>query len=174
MKKAAVIGVLGLSIPLIGQVVLLNQWWSSRNSPGWLSVGDELAEVLSSEDNRAAGDLADGKPIVLLVFSAQCAHCIEIAPHWRAWLEENGRSWNVKAVTRDSTSEGERFLRQHGLPADVLPGQRLGSLRQSLTSRTPWVYITDREGRVLTEGHGARLPELSRTALTSMQGGSCP
>ena len=36
----------------------------------------------------------------------------------------------------------------------------------ALTARTPWVFVVDRDGVILSEGHGGRIAELTAGAET--------
>ena len=154
--------------------MLLSHWRRERISAKWPSVGDDLSEVLLKDANEVSWTPTHGKPLVLLAFSVECAHCVEIAPHWAAWIEEHGGEWEVKALSREPGPRAKRFIEQHGWRAKIVPRGSLGSIGESLTSRTPWVFITDPEGTIVAEGHGSRLPELSRTALTSLEARSRP
>jgi len=56
----------------------------------------------------------------------------------------------------------EAFARLHGWEAEVVmlpPGNLVPQVR-ALTRRTPWVFVLDEGGRVVAEGHGARIAEL--------------
>jgi hypothetical protein len=61
LKKAAIAGVFGLSILLVGQVVLLSHWRGERVLPKWPSVGDDLSEALLEDANQVSWTPDAGK-----------------------------------------------------------------------------------------------------------------
>lgn len=70
LKKASIAGVFGLSILLVGQVVLLSHWRRERILAKWPSVGDDLSEALLEDANEVSWNPTQGKPLVLLAFSS--------------------------------------------------------------------------------------------------------
>ena len=103
-----------------------------------------------------------GEPTVLLVFDSQCAHCLAVAPAWKAWIGNGPPGLRVVGVSTEPLETAGAFAQARGWGVEVWQVEApTGSLGHALTSRTPWVFILDGEGRIQEEGHGSRLAELT-------------
>jgi len=85
-----------------------------------------------------------------------------VAPLWAQWIRDWGDRSQVVALSVSLPESAEAFARLHGWEAEVvtLPPETLPPQIRSLTRRTPWVFVLDEGGRVVAEGHGARIAEL--------------
>jgi hypothetical protein len=85
-----------------------------------------------------------------------------VAPVWAQWIRDWGDRSQVVALSASLPESAEAFARLHGWEAEVVTFRQDPMLPQvrSLTRRTPWVFVLDEGGRVMAEGHGARIAEL--------------
>ena len=166
-RQAAVVGLVALAT---AQLAVLGYRAGASPATG-IGVGEDLSGVRVGGADGMERALVTEAPMLLLVFDPECAHSRRISPEWRAWLLEAGGPANVLALSAGSVTDAATFAQANGWPvrvATINPGAR-GSREHALTSRTPWVFAVDRSGRVLAEGHGARLPEVA-AALASSDG----
>lgn len=127
-----------------------------------LQVGDTLSEVRAFDSVGKATALAGGVPTVLLVFHSECGHCESVAPLWKAWTGASRPDVRAVAVSSESMDSARAFAEKHEWDVEVwtVDADRVGGLEHALTSRAPWVFILDRAGVVLAEGHGNSIAEL--------------
>jgi hypothetical protein len=155
---------LGLALLALAQVLVFGNRWRNRDEPAdsWLHVGDDVSALRFRTPSGRPGSLAGGEPTVLLIFDSQCPHCREVAPAWKDWIGEAPRGLRVVGVSTEPPETAEAFTREQGWGVEVWRVEaRTGSPEHALTSRTPWVFVLDGEGRILKEGHGSRLAELT-------------
>jgi len=158
----------GLGVIALCQFVLLGRTFGGIGSetPEWLQAGGDVSGI------RVDG--MDGQPMplsgeglrVVLVFHSECGHCAAVAPEWRSWLEEDGRAWDVLAVTSEPVESGRAFASRNGWMVGVatVETDSQGGTGGRLTGRTPWVFVVDPEGIINAEGHGSRLLEIVAAA----------
>jgi hypothetical protein len=155
----------GLALLGMAQVLVFGNKWRSLGEPGgaWLQAGDDVSGLHLRDAAGGPAPVASGERTVLLVFDSQCAHCLTVAPAWRAWIGAAPPGLRVIAVSTEPTEAAEAFVEKQAWGVeDVWRVEgRNGSPEHALTSRTPWVFVLDGEGRILGEGHGSRLAELT-------------
>lgn len=161
---------LGLSLLLVVQAVILAVRWSERPLPApprFLEEGDALGrvEVESSGDagTTTLVDIARGQPTVLMVFHSECAQCELVAEPWKHWLETPPPGVAVFLVSREERPAASEYLRGHDWNAPLLrvANPVPGSPELSLVMRTPWLVVTDATGIVRFQDHGSRIAEMS-------------
>ena len=94
----------------------------------------------------------------------RAAHSRRVASQWSDRLKgTRAEDYRVLAVSRGTLSEPIRYARAKDWAVQVVIVDPASGLEESraLTSRTPWVFAIDGEGRVLDEGHGSRLEEVA-------------
>ena len=130
----------------------------------WPQVGDALPglTVRRSDDGEVAL-LMQGGPTVLLVFHSRCVHCADVAPLWADWIRRIGSGWDVLAVSSEPLDSAQAFVKKQGWPVEVavVDVSLARGPARALTGRTPWVFVVDRAGMILSEGHGGRISELT-------------
>jgi hypothetical protein len=155
---------LGLALLALGQVLLFGNRWRNRDGPAdsWLHVGDDVGALQFRTPSGRSVSTAGGGTMVLLIFDSQCAHCLAVAPAWKEWIKTAPPRLRVVGVSTEPPETAEAFAREQGWGVEVWQVEaRTGSREHALTSRTPWVFLLDGEGRILKEGHGSRLAELT-------------
>lgn len=136
-----------------------------RWAPRFIEVGDtlQLRGAGSSEANNheSAGEAGDQAGLVVLAFSADCAHSRAVAQRWREWLDHT-RDVRVVAVTRDPADAAVAYGQAEDWAVEIVsfPDPPIGSLEAALTRLTPAIYLADPQGVVRYHGHGARLDDL--------------
>jgi len=134
----------------------------------WLQAGATISGLMVERSEGRNTPLLLGKPTVLLVFSSQCPHCLEVAPLWRSWIETNGSDWEVLAVFSEPFEAAKAFAEGQEWEVDVgvvEAGSTAGSA-SALVGRAPWVFVANGTGVILAEGHGSRIVELTAGART--------
>ena len=149
-----------------GLLLGLRQWPGSVASDPWLAAGDHLP-YQEVQDALGRGVWAPSPalshhPTVLLVFDPGCGPCTAVAPVWAQWIRDWGDRSQVVALSASLPESAEAFARLHGWETEVVTLRQDPLLPQvrGLTRRTPWVFVLDEGGRVMAEGHGARIAEL--------------
>ena len=137
-----------------------------------ISVGADLSSTAIQKTDGVL-TLGTGKHSLLLVFDVDCAHSRRIAPEWSAWLAAAKlEDLAVVAVSRGPLSAAVSYARQVGWSVQVGSVDPADSaLAGAVTTRTPWVFAVDEHGRVVAEGHGARIDEVAQTFLASRRDG---
>lgn len=123
-----------------------------------------LAEITgrSGDHNRSVKLVREDKRwTVVLAFKSDCYYCGEVAPAWREWLRANDQ-FEVIALSRDSFSVAEQYLRAHELGVEVLSvAENHGaSPERYIVSRTPWIFLFDATGTLRFEGNGQNINDL--------------
>ena len=156
--------IVGLGVIALCQLVLLGRTVGGIGGENreWLQTGSDVSGI------RVEG--MDGQPMplsgeglrVVLVFHPECGHCAAVAPEWRSWLEEDGRAWDILAVTSEPVESGRAFASRNGWMVEIatVETDSKGATRGRLTGRTPWVFVVDQDGILIAEGHGRRLGEI--------------
>ena len=155
---------LSLALLALAQVLVFGNRWRNRDGPAdsWLHAGDDVSALRFRTPSGRSGSLAAGEPTVLLVFDSQCPHCRAVAPAWKAWIGAAPPGLRVVGVSTEAPETAAAFARDQGWGVEVWRVEaRTGSPEHALTSRTPWVFVLDGEGRILKEGNGSRLAELT-------------
>jgi len=162
-----------LVIPALGvlalcQLVLLGRTFGGigGETPEWLQTGADLSGIRVEGMEGPPMPLSGEGLRVVLVFHPECGHCAAVAPEWRFWLEEDGRAWDVLAVTSEPVESGRAFASRNGLMVEIatVETDSQGDTGGRLTGRTPWVFIVDPGGIIIAEGHGSRLREIVSAA----------
>lgn len=142
--------------------------------PQWVETGSNIGGVQATSLEGSQTSLVTGTPLLLLVFHPDCGHCREVVPLWREWAGRPDHRIRIIAATADSLARGIDYLASFGWRPEVwsfqedsreLPGP-------SITGRTPWIYLIDGAGVVLSDGHGRRIEEITRewTDLIQIRG----
>lgn len=114
----------------------------------------------------------DGAPVtVLLAFRATCRYCERALPAWQSLLRLATRShtWlRLYGVSSDPEGVARTWLADRGL--STLPVLRpepdaTNHIASSITGRTPWYFIFDSVGTLVSQGYGANV----MTALASIR-----
>jgi hypothetical protein len=98
----------------------------------------------------------------VFAFSSQCTHCASVAPAWAEWMRFPHAGVRVLAVSPEPLDEAQSYAARWAWSAEVA-STRIDTITDEarrLTSRTPWLFLVDLDGRVLFEAHGARLADL--------------
>jgi thiol-disulfide isomerase/thioredoxin len=154
----------GLALLALAQVLVFGNRWRNRDGPtdSWLHAGDDVSAFQFRTSSGRSVSTADGEPTVLLVFDSQCPHCRAVAPAWEAWIRKAPPDLRVVGVSAEPSDAATAFALEQGWGVEVWQVEaRTGSPAHALTSRTPWVFLLDGEGRIQKEGHGSRLAELT-------------
>ena len=132
---------------------------------GYIAVGDDLSGVRVRGADGTLRPLADGGPILVLVFDPECEHSQRVAPEWRSWFQAAEGPSHVVALAPGSFYEAKEHADANGwtFPVVTVLGDVPGSREHALVSRTPWIFALDGTGRVTAQDHGS---ELSRVAAT--------
>ena len=152
---------------LLASVQLLVLGFRSRPGAGssepWPEVGDILPGLPFRRLHDGEGVQTQGGATVLLVFQSRCGHCAEVAPLWADWIRDVGSDWDVLALSSEPLESAEAFAKQQGWPVEVavVDASMARGPAHALTARTPWVFVVDRGGVILSEGHGSRIAELT-------------
>jgi len=152
-----------------GLLLGLRPWPDSVASDPWLTTGDRLPSLeVHHALGRGAGvpsPASSHHPTVLLVFDPECGPCGTVAPVWARWIQDWGDRSPVLALSASLPESAVAFARLHGWEAQVvtLPPDEMPPRVRALTRRTPWIFVLDEWGRVVVEGHGARIDELVPT-----------
>ena len=129
------------------------------SSDRWPTVGDTLSGIPFRQLHSPEGGQSQGGATLILVFHSRCGHCSEVAPLWAGWITETGSDWDVFAVSAEPLDSAEAFAKKQGWPVEIAGVD--ASLAHALTARTPWVYVVDEGGVVLSEGYGGRIAEIT-------------
>ena len=167
MKTKVVVG--ALAMLALAQLAVLGYRSATAAPTGrWISVVDDLSAIQVTDTRGLQRSLASGEPSLVLVFHSECGHCARVAPEWRDWLDQAGPSRRALALSSESMVSARAYAQEKGwdVPVVTVDAGRLGSPAHALTSRTPWVFALDRDGRVLAEGHGIRLDEIAAALST--------
>jgi thiol-disulfide isomerase/thioredoxin len=154
----------GLALLALGQLLVFGHRWRNRDGPAdsWLHAGDDVSTLQFRTPSGRSVSTAGGGTMVLLIFDSQCPHCRAVAPAWQAWIEEVPPGLRVVGVSTEPPETAQAFAQEQGWGVEVWQVEaRTGSPEHALTSRTPWVFLLDGQGRILKEGHGSRLAELT-------------
>lgn len=154
----------GLALLALAQVLVFGYRWSSGGEPeeGWLQVGDDVSEIEFRAPSGQPASIAGGEPTVMLIFDSQCSHCRSVSPSWQAWLRKTPPGLRVVGVSTEPLETAEAFVEEQGWGVDVWRVEgAAGSREHALMARTPWVFVLDGEGRILREGQGSRIAELT-------------
>ena len=160
--KGAVLAL--LSVLAVGQAVALERR-TLRPDPldPRVTIGHDVSELVVRDSEGATFELGAPYETLLLVFDPDCPYSARVAETWASWLakQDSGRL-RTYAVSSGPLPAAVRYAR------DMRWNVRVGSVDASggehpLTRRTPWAYAVGADGRVLAEGHGARLAEVART-----------
>ncbi len=136
------------------------------SSERWPTVGDSLSGLLFRQLRNPRGVQRQSETTLILVFSSRCGHCAEVAPLWADWIRDVGSGWDVLAVSADPLDSAEAYAKEQGWPVEVagVDASVARGPAHALTARTPWVFVVDRSGVILSEGHGRRIAELTSGA----------
>jgi len=130
----------------------------------WLQEGDTLAQVRATTAKGVPALLASGQPLLLLVFHPECGHCQDVVPIWRDWVQETEPEIRLVAATSARLEAASVFLSTHSWESElwILENQDGTPGKRPVTGRTPWIFLLDGDGVILSEGHGQRIEELGR------------
>lgn len=164
----------GLAVVAVCQLVLLGHVFGndSEEAGRWLEVGADVSGIRVRGTGGEPVPLSMGGPRVVLVFHPECGHCAAVAPEWKSWLEEEGKGWDVLAVTSEPVETGRALAARNGWAVDVatVEADSRSDVGRSLTRRTPWVFVVDPGGVLVAEGHGSRLREVVAAAVQGLGG----
>ncbi len=165
-KDRVVLGLIALAMIQVG-VVGYRMADGGELEGSWISTGQSLAEVRTTDADGRVTSLASGAPTLLLAFHSECEHCLRLAPIWREWLESHGDEVRTLAVSREDLSTATAYALEHGWPTKVarVDVPERGTTEHALTARTPWVFVVDAGGVVIAEGQGALIDELGSLLL---------
>ena len=157
--------VFGLILLAFLQILVLGFRWRPGAGPSepLPAVGDTLPILPFRQLHNPRGVQSQSGATVLLVFNSRCGHCAEVAPLWADWIRNAGSDWDVLAVSTEPVDSAEAYARQQGWPVEVavVDASAARGPAHALTARTPWVIVVDRDGVILSEGHGRRIAELT-------------
>lgn len=161
MKQRAVLA--GLLVLAVAQVAAIGFTVADGPSASAVGVGTDLSGVTVRTAAGVETPLATGEPLVLLVFHSECGHCRRVAPDWKAWMSSGGGAAQAVALSPEPPSVAGAYAEEHGwdVPVWTVDAARLGGRAHALTSRTPWVFVLDARGVVVSEGHGTQLTRLA-------------
>lgn len=127
------------------------------------TVGDTLSGIPFRQLYDPRGAPSQGRATVILVFHSRCVHCAEVAPLWADWIRDVGSDWDVFAVSSEPLGSAEAYAKEQAWPVEVavVDASQARGAAQAFTARTPWVFVVDRDGVILSEGHGGRIAELT-------------
>jgi len=99
---------------------------------------------------------------VVLVFHSECGHCEEVAPLWKAWTTASGADFRTVAISSEPLESAKAYVARHEWDAEVwtVVAGRLGGPEHGLTSRTPWVFVLNEAGVIISESHGGSIAEI--------------
>jgi hypothetical protein len=149
-----------------GLLLGLRPWPGSVASDPWLAAGDRLPyqEVHDALGRGvwAPSPAPSHPPRSCWSSIPGAAPATAVAPVWAQWIRDWGDRSPVVALSASLPGPAEAFARLHGWEAEVvaLPPGNLAPQVRALTRRTPWVFVLDEGGRVVAEGHAARIAEL--------------
>ena len=153
-----------LSVLAVGQVVALERRTPRLDplDPG-VTVGHDVSDLVVRDSDGAAIELGAPHETLLLVFDPDCVHTARVAESWASWLArpDSGRL-RTYAVSSGPIPAAVRYAQEMEWNVRVGSVDPTGG-EHPLTRRTPWVFAVGTDGRVLAEGHGARLAEVART-----------
>jgi hypothetical protein len=157
------LGLLALLAAIQLAMLLHRQQAGLAASGRWLVAGDDVAGLRLQDASGKSLGLPLGQPTALLVFDPACAHSAVAGPTWAEWTRSAGGHVRVLAVSAGGADAAVAFAEDQGWEAPVLTvrsgaADRLGD---ALTRRTPWVFVLDERGVIVSEGHGSRVGELA-------------
>lgn len=93
-----------------------------------------------------------------------------MAPVWRAWLEARDETWRVVGVSAEPFDEARAFAERQGwrVEVGVVASESVPAAEQLLIGRSPWVFVIDGNGVILSEGHGSWVSEVADRAAERM------
>ena len=156
----------GLVLAAAGQLAVLGSV-PGLGTSRWVGPGDKISDIQVTDASDAPMSLAMGQPTLVLVFHSDCAHCLRVAPEWRGWLDQYRDELSVVAISSETYESAQTYSTQHEWDIGVrsVKDTGMGTRGHALTSRTPWVFVLDREGVVVAGGHGGMIEELGSTVL---------
>ena len=131
-----------------------------------LLAGDDLSQlslVASSGENDSFNiRLRGAEWTVLMAFDIACVWCAEIAPLWKTWTSA-ADSVQLIGISTNPSEAALRYTTGHGWKLDevlTLDGSNLTGVERALTGRTPWLFLLDREGKLVVADHGSAIPRI--------------
>lgn len=127
-----------------------------------LGVGDVVLHLAgrnsSSEVDTVYLSHADRWTLVL-AYDSKCRWCQEVAPVWERWLAQPPSPVRTVALTVDDPPVAEAFRAAHGWNTAILSIGQAGprDVERIIGSKTPWLYLFDRDGRLVMSRHGSEV-----------------
>jgi len=122
---------------------------------GRFNRGDTVGLPMSSE-------LEADSFRVILAFRTTCPFVSQVTGIWKDWIDANDNATTVFLATDELASAAEAFMDSVGWRGMLLgAGNEQGVDVGRLTLRTPWVFVLDRSGMIVSDFNGVLLPGLS-------------
>ncbi len=157
----------------VAQVTILVGRYRAAGPPALAPylVGDTLVRLdgLKVDGTEAvlAIPMLTGAATVVYAFSSECAYCEDVAPEWASHFgKQGGEGIRRVAITRDPPQTAASYAERFGWEVPILsiPDLVATDRRSFLLSRTPWLYVFDRDGALRFQGHGSSLDRMDEAA----------
>jgi hypothetical protein len=159
-NRDVLLGVL-LATQLIALLYITSRPSVPREPTKLPDVGDTIRSVSARVQFRDTVLRFESSNTTHLLISVRstCAWCTEAMPLIREQLPRLRSKMQVTLVTAEADTAASRYLRQHGVFAEVLSmaEETSGALGRALTARTPWFFLIDHQGIVQRSSHTADL-----------------
>lgn len=112
---------------------------------------------------------APAQGAVVLAFHPECEHSVAISRDWAQWigaLSDDGTEVIVLTRADPELAEIHRARVGWAIPVESV---EQGSPLAGMAGRTPWIYVLNRDGELVFQGHGNRWREATE-AIESIRG----
>jgi len=142
------------------EVLAALQPFQAVESPEGLAVGSRAPAFTLTDTDGQEVSLADwsGERVLLVFSSPHCPACREMYPHLKAFSESR-RDIQVVMISNGTAEENRQLAAEQGFDFPVL-GWEDGVAGEYRVPGTPFFYVIDGEGVIVSEGVASSLEQL--------------
>jgi hypothetical protein len=158
-SRSANVVVLGLAALALGQGFFLIRkgTTSAQDMVHGLQVGADLSALVAVRESGEPPDLSNGQPTLLLAFDSECSHSEAVTDLWRSLTESRHEELRIVLLSPEPLETAKTYAIAHGWSGEVwaVDSALTGSLGFALTQRTPWAFLLNGNGVLVSDGHGS-------------------